>query len=322
MIAEYLTKLVNVRNDLAKNLNTMGVQASSNETFSTLVPKVLKIKSGAEGEPLTLESLDFSVGNIVITPEEGKAYSDITIVKPLGLSPDNIRQGVNIAGIEGTLEEGLKDNGAFIAMGLDFSDTSMIQAVAEPGYGWANISIMKPDNLSPENIKENVTIAGIKGTLKEGITPTGTLTIRDNKATVDVSSYASVYVDIPTELPSLYPVQIAIENSTLTITDTSNGRFGDGYIVYANGVQVHRATTIEDTFVVNLDDAARITVGDYNITVTIFDQDGFNNSAASNSVLWKMPGWHLEDSTAILEVDYNTHEFETNSGTFTKAVLI
>ena len=260
MIAEYLTKLVNVRNDLAKNLKTMGVQASSNETFSTLVPKVLKIKSGAEGEPLTLESLDFSSGNMIITPEEGKAYSDITIVKPTSLLSNNIREGINIA--------------------------------------------------------------GITGTLKEGITPTGTLTIRDNKATIDVSQYAAVYVDIPTELPSLYPVEIGIKNSDLTITDTSNGRFGDGYIIYANGVQVHRATTTEDTFVVNLDDAAKITVGNYNITVAIFDQDGFNSSAVSNSVLWKMPGWHLENNTAVLEVDYNTSEFETNKGTFTKAVLI
>ena len=45
-IATYLTALDRDRDALAANLVTKGVQASSSETFTTLVPKVLDIPSG------------------------------------------------------------------------------------------------------------------------------------------------------------------------------------------------------------------------------------------------------------------------------------
>ena len=45
-IANYLTALDAQRDQLARNLVTMGVQASESEKLNTLVPKVLKIPSG------------------------------------------------------------------------------------------------------------------------------------------------------------------------------------------------------------------------------------------------------------------------------------
>ena len=48
-IATYLTALDRDRDALAANLVTKGVQASSSETFTTLVPKVLDIPSGGGG---------------------------------------------------------------------------------------------------------------------------------------------------------------------------------------------------------------------------------------------------------------------------------
>lgn len=48
-IATYLTALDRDRDALAANLVTKGVQASSSETFTTLVPKVLNIPSGGGG---------------------------------------------------------------------------------------------------------------------------------------------------------------------------------------------------------------------------------------------------------------------------------
>lgn len=45
-IATYLNSLDNDRDTLAANLTTMGVQASSSETFTSLVPKVLTIPTG------------------------------------------------------------------------------------------------------------------------------------------------------------------------------------------------------------------------------------------------------------------------------------
>ena len=45
-ISQQLTELVNQKNALATNLNTMGVTASTDETLNTLVPKVLDIETG------------------------------------------------------------------------------------------------------------------------------------------------------------------------------------------------------------------------------------------------------------------------------------
>ena len=46
-IANYLTALDAQRDQLARNLVTMGVQASESEKLNTLVPKVLQIPSGS-----------------------------------------------------------------------------------------------------------------------------------------------------------------------------------------------------------------------------------------------------------------------------------
>ena len=45
-VADKLNELVIQRNNLADNLNTMGVSAAQDETFTSLVPKVLDIETG------------------------------------------------------------------------------------------------------------------------------------------------------------------------------------------------------------------------------------------------------------------------------------
>ena len=44
-IADYLRKLVEMKNQLVANLNSMGVTANESEKLNTLVPKVLKCKT-------------------------------------------------------------------------------------------------------------------------------------------------------------------------------------------------------------------------------------------------------------------------------------
>lgn len=60
-IATYLTALDRDRDALAANLVTKGVQASSSETFTTLVPKVLNIPSGGGG---IVDGLTFKAPNL------------------------------------------------------------------------------------------------------------------------------------------------------------------------------------------------------------------------------------------------------------------
>lgn len=51
-------------------------------------------------------ALDFSGGDMTITPAAGQVLSGLTIPKPETLIPENIKEGVNIAGILGTLAAG------------------------------------------------------------------------------------------------------------------------------------------------------------------------------------------------------------------------
>ena len=62
-IAEYLAELKKQRNQLAKNLNTMGVLSDTTEKLNTLVSKVLKIKQSGSGmvkENILLDTNSFT----------------------------------------------------------------------------------------------------------------------------------------------------------------------------------------------------------------------------------------------------------------------
>ena len=50
--------------------------------------------------------LDFSGGDMVVVPEEGQTFSTVNIPVPANLIPENIAEGVNIAGVMGTLAVG------------------------------------------------------------------------------------------------------------------------------------------------------------------------------------------------------------------------
>ena len=134
------------------------------------------------------------------------------------------------------------------------------------------------DNLVASNIKKNVSILGITGTLEEGITPTGTLDITTN-GTKDVTNYASVNVNVP--LPTLNAPTISLSNSTVTITNpVTNGSFVSGYDVYKNG------TLLTSITLATVDLSTLITdSGTYTITVKAKGTN-FNESVASNSVTY------------------------------------
>ena len=75
-----------------------------------------KVRADVETETATVE-LDFSNGDMVVTPDSGKAFSQVSIPKPANLTPDNIAEGVNIAGIIGALAAGGGGGNVKIATG-------------------------------------------------------------------------------------------------------------------------------------------------------------------------------------------------------------
>lgn len=121
-----------------------------------------------------------------------------------------------------------------------------------------------------------------------------------------LSTYAQAILNLQTggEQPELYPVQISLQKTILTINDTTNGAFGDGYIIYANGQEVDTFETTDDIYNIDLRDVSFPNVSTYSITATIYDQDNFKNSISSNAVSYEMPGYYLNGITAHFQVDY------------------
>lgn len=71
----------------------------------------------SEGVPEPVEATieaDWSGGDMVVTPEEGKVFSAIIIPKPETAIPENIREGINLAGIVGTLPTGGGESGPIV----------------------------------------------------------------------------------------------------------------------------------------------------------------------------------------------------------------
>lgn len=87
---------------------TLYNRAMGEENFETNVLRLPTTDGGTrdfvEGTPVekTVE-LDFSGGDMTVIPGEGELFSKVLIPVPAGLAPENIPDGVTIAGIVGTL---------------------------------------------------------------------------------------------------------------------------------------------------------------------------------------------------------------------------
>lgn len=73
----------------------------------TMKPSKFPEKISALPESVeTTVNLDFSSGDMEVTPAEGKVFEKVSIPTPANLIPENIAEGVDITGIIGTLVAG------------------------------------------------------------------------------------------------------------------------------------------------------------------------------------------------------------------------
>lgn len=105
-------------------------------------------------------SPDFSSGDMTVDAPEGTLVKSAVIKRPDTLIPENIPQGINIGGVEGSKVIPISVEEEII---LDFSDGAM-EVVPDAGTVFSKVSIPIPEGLAPENIVKGIVVAGIEGT--------------------------------------------------------------------------------------------------------------------------------------------------------------
>lgn len=102
--------------------------------------------------------LDLSDGDQTVKAAAGKMIKSAVVKKPETLLPENIKKGVEIAGVAGELI----GTGVAKTVELDMADGDQT-VKADNDTLMSEVVIKKPDTLLPENIAEGVTVAGVVG---------------------------------------------------------------------------------------------------------------------------------------------------------------
>lgn len=104
------------------------------------------------------------------TAPSGVSYSEVDIVRPQALVPENIKENVQIAGIVGTyVGGGETQETEEKTVALDMFEGNQVVLPTE-GKVLSKVTVTKPDTLIPANIKDTVDIGGVTGTLVDADT--------------------------------------------------------------------------------------------------------------------------------------------------------
>ena len=153
--------------DTAKPEQTKTLTVTENGT-QTVKPDTGKVLSGVTvttnvpATPTEEKTVDLAMasGNQVVTPASGKHLTKVTITKPATLAAGNIKSGVNIGGVTGTLSPAKTEQ----AKTVDLAMASGNQVVSpDSGKVLSGVTITKPATLVASNIKKGVTIGGVAG---------------------------------------------------------------------------------------------------------------------------------------------------------------
>lgn len=104
---------------------------------------------------------DFSGGDMPVTAPEGSLVRSAVVKQPAGLTPGNIRNGAEVAGVVGSF---IGDT-EVVEVDLAMADGDQEITPSDPGKVLRHVVVKKPETLVPDNILEGVNIAGIVGTL-------------------------------------------------------------------------------------------------------------------------------------------------------------
>lgn len=191
------SKTITVTTNGTQEVNPDSGNVLSKVTVTTNVPAT----------PTEEKSVDLAMasGDQVVTPTAGKDLSKVTVKKPATLIPTNIRSGVNIGGVEGNL---LPEAHETQAKTVDLAMSTGNQTITpDSGKVLTSVTVNKPATLVESNIKKDVNIGGVVGSLETPllqdsksvtITSNGTTTITPD-APHDAMKSVSVTVNVGSE---------------------------------------------------------------------------------------------------------------------------
>lgn len=175
--------------------------------------------------------------------EDLDGYNIITVEGDSNFISSNIKKGVSIFGITGTLEQNAEPEAKY----ANVIPTTTKQTVKENNF---QVDIAGSTNLVPQNIKEGITIFGVHGTVKEHtepepkstiITPSTTSqTVRENNFTVQVKGDLNLSSPNIVKGKSIFGVNgsyVGLNelNNLMTATDVYDdlvNRYDNGYRGY------------------------------------------------------------------------------------------
>lgn len=211
-IIQKLDRLANTKEAIATAIVEKGVAVETEDTFASYAQKILEISSGIQVYPGTIDpetgKSDLEIypskdETIIVSPPEGYdgiAYCEVDKVTYLidsNIISDNIRQGVSVLGILGSLEETnpepartvnpsnsiqtITPRGSYNSLSSVIVNAANNQEktvtprtssqTVQPDYGYVGLSSVKVDAVTaaidsqiiPSNIRKDVSILGITG---------------------------------------------------------------------------------------------------------------------------------------------------------------
>lgn len=148
----------------------------------------------AKPEQAKTVDLAMATGNQTVLPDEGMTLSSATIIKPDTMIPENIKVGVDIGGVVGTAPTPKAEQTKTVDLDMATGNQTISP---DEGKVLSSAVVTKPTTLVAENIKKDINIGGVIGTLEESAPAQYITETYDPNTGEAVSATLHGYTEVP-----------------------------------------------------------------------------------------------------------------------------